>query len=137
MGRVIVHLHGSPSNAKMSSLIDDYSSRIRSKVKIEIHNSKLSDEEYLAKLPASVIVLDEGGEEMTSIGFSKKFENWIISTEDVHLAIGPADGFPKGHGKKSISLSKMTFPHELATVLLIEQLYRAQEISRGSSYHKS
>ena len=47
MGRVIVHLHGSPSNAKMRSLIDDYSSRIRSKVKIEIHNSKLSGEEYL------------------------------------------------------------------------------------------
>ena len=58
--------------------------RIRSKVKIEIHNSKLSGEEYLAKLPTSVIVLDEGGEEMTSIGFSKKFENWIISTDDVH-----------------------------------------------------
>ena len=96
MGRVIVHLHGSPSNAKMRSLIDDYSSRIRSKVKIEIHNSKLSGEEYLAKLPTSVIVLDEGGEEMTSIGFSKKFENWIISTEDVHLAIGPAEGFPRG-----------------------------------------
>lgn len=121
----------------MRSLIDDYSSRIRSKVKIEIHNSKLSGEEYLAKLPSSVIVLDEGGEEMTSIGFSKKFENWIISTEDVHLAIGPAEGFSKGHGKESISLSKMTFPHELATVLLIEQLYRAHEISRGSSYHKS
>lgn len=137
MGRVIVHLHGSPSNTKIRGLVDDYSSRIRSKVKIEIHNSKLSGEEYLAKLPVSVIVLDEGGEEMTSIGFSKKFENWIISTEDVHLAIGPAEGFPKGHGKQTISLSKMTFPHELATVLLIEQLYRAYEISRGSSYHKS
>ncbi|GIR00505.1 MAG: hypothetical protein CM15mP9_2080 [Methanobacteriota archaeon] len=99
---------------KMGSLIDDYSSRIRSKVKIETHNSKLSEEEYLAKLPASVIVLDEGGEEMTSIGFSKKFENWIISTEDVHLAIGPAEGFPDGHGKQSISLSKMTLPHEFA-----------------------
>jgi len=134
---VIVHLHGSPSNAKMRSLIDDYSSRIRSKVKIEIHNSKLSNEEYLAKLPTSVIVLDEGGEEMTSVEFSKKFENWIISTEDVNLAIGPAEGFLKGHGKQSISLSKMTFPHELAAVLLIEQLYRAHEILRGSSYHKS
>ena len=137
MGRVILHLHGSPSNAKMRSLIDDYSSRIRSKVKIEIHNSKLSDEEYLGNLPFSVIVLEEGGEEMTSIEFSKKLENWIISTEDVHLAIGPAEGFPKGHGNQSISLSKMTFPHELAAVLLIEQLYRAHVILRGSSYHKS
>ena len=137
MGRVIVHLHGSPSNAKMSGLIEDYSSRVRSKVKIEVHHSKLSADDYLAKLPAEVILLDEDGDHMTSQEFSKIFENWIISTDDVHLAVGPADGFPKGHGKQSISLSKMTFPHELAAVMLMEQLYRAHEISRGSSYHKS
>ena len=137
MGRVIVHLHGSPSNAKMSGLIEEYSTRIRSKVKIEVHNSKLTAEEYLGRLPNNVIVLEEGGVEMTSVEFSKKFDNWIISTDDVHLGVGPADGFPKNHTKQSISLSKMTFPHELAAVLLIEQLYRAHEISRGSSYHKS
>lgn len=137
MGRVIVHLHGSPSNAKMSRLIEDYSSRVGSKVKIEVHHSKLSADDYLAKLPDEAILLDESGEHMTSLEFSKFFENWIISTDDVNLAIGPADGFPKGHDKKSISLSKMTFPHELAAVMLMEQLYRALEISRGSSYHKS
>ena len=137
MGRVIVHLHGSPSNAKMSRLIEDYSSRVGSKVKIEVHHSKLSADDYLAKLPDEAILLDESGEHMTSLEFSKFFENWIISTDDVNLAIGPADGFPKGHDKQSISLSKMTFPHELAAVMLMEQLYRAHEISRGSSYHKS
>ncbi len=136
MGRVIVHLHGNPSNAKLGSLIDDYSSRIRSKVKIETHNSKLSPEDYLAKLPSSVIVLDERGKEMTSLEFSKQFEDWVMSTDDIHLGIGPAIGFPSNHGKQSISLSKMTFPHEFAAVLLVEQLYRANEISRGTSYHK-
>ena len=136
MGRVIVHLHGNPSNAKLGSLIEDYSSRIRSKVKIETHNSKLSPEEYLAKLPSSVIVLDERGKEMTSVEFSKQFEDWVMSTDDVHLGIGPAVGFPRNHGKQSISLSKMTLPHEFAAVLLVEQLYRANEISRGTSYHK-
>ena len=137
MGRVIVHLHGNPSNAKLGSLIEDYSSRIRSKVKIETHNSKLSPEEYLAKLPSSVIVLDERGKEMTSVEFSKQFEDWVMSRDDIHLGIGPAVGFPRNHGKQSISLSKMTFPHEFAAVLLVEQLYRANEISRGTSYHKS
>lgn len=136
MGRVIVHLHGNPSNAKLGSLIEDYSSRIRSKVKIETHNSKLSPEEYLAKLPSSVIVLDERGKEMTSVEFSKQFEDWVMSTDDIHLGIGPAVGFPRNHGKQSISLSKMTLPHEFAAVLLVEQLYRANEISRGTSYHK-
>ena len=137
MGRVIVHLHGNPSNAKLGSLIEDYSSRIRSKVKIETHNSKLSPEEYLAKLPSSVIVFDERGKEMTSVEFSKQFEDWVMSRDDIHLGIGPAVGFPRNHGKQSISLSKMTFPHEFAAVLLVEQLYRANEILRGTSYHKS
>ena len=136
MGRIIVHLHGRTSDAKMNGLIEDYSSRLKSKVRIENHNQKLSAEEYLSKLPRSAILLDEGGEIMTSIEFSKKFDYWTISSDDIHLAIGPADGFPKGHGYTSISMSKMTFPHELAAVLLMEQLYRASEISRGSSYHK-
>ena len=137
MGRIVVHLHGTPSNAKMSGLIEDYSSRMKSKVKIEFHNSKLSPSDYLAKLPDTAILFDESGDQMRSIDFSKLFENWIISTDDIHLAIGPADGFPASHNRQTISLSKMTFPHELAAVLLIEQLYRANEISRGTSYHKS
>ena len=136
MGRIIVHLHGRASDSKMNSLIEDYSARLKSKVRIEIHNSKLSSEDYMAKLPQGVILLDEGGEMMSSVNFSKRFTNWTISSDDVHLAIGPADGFPKGHNRSTISLSMMTFPHELAAVLLMEQLYRANEISRGSSYHK-
>tara|TARA_B100000003_G_scaffold70773_1_gene63455 strand:- start:300 stop:665 length:366 start_codon:yes stop_codon:yes gene_type:complete len=120
----------------MNSLIEDYSARLKSKVRIEIHNSKLPSQDYLTKLPSNAILLDEGGEMMTSIVFSKMFDEWTISSDDVHLAIGPADGFPKGHGYSCISLSKMTFPHELAAVVLMEQLYRANEISRGSSYHK-
>ena len=120
----------------MSGLIDEYSQRLKSKVRIEIHSVKLSNDEYLSKLPESAILLDEGGEMMPSLEFSQLFMKWGIATEDAHLAIGPADGFPKGHGRQSISLSPMTFPHELAAVLLIEQLYRSYEISRGSAYHR-
>ena len=136
MGRIIVHLHGRASDSKMNSLIEDYSARLKSKVRLEIHNSKLSSQDYLSKLPSDAILLDEGGEMMTSVAFSKRFDEWTISSDDVHLAIGPADGFAKGHGYSCISLSMMTFPHELAAVVLMEQLYRANEISRGSSYHK-
>jgi len=74
---------------------------------------------------------------MSSFEFSKRFEEWVIQTEDTNLAIGPADGFSKGHNHRTISLSPMTFPHELAAVMLIEQLYRSYEISRGSSYHRA
>ncbi len=136
MGRIIVNLHGKPSDKKMASLIEDYSQRLKAKVRLEIHNVKLSAEEYFSRIPDNAILLDEVGEMMATVTFSERFTNWVIATEDTHLAIGPADGFPKGHGRESISLSPMTFPHELASVLLMEQLYRSNEISRGSSYHR-
>ena len=136
MGRIIVHLHGKPSDKRLSNIIEDYLSRLKSKVKLVTHNVKLSAFEYLEKLPSDTILLDEIGEEMNSKQFSSLFRNWVIDSSDTNLAIGPADGFPKGHGRSSISLSKMTFPHELASVLLVEQLYRANEIIKGTSYHR-
>ena len=136
MGRIIVHLHGRPSDKKMAGLIEDYSNRLKSKVRLEIHNSKLSNMEYYSRLPDNSILLDECGRMFTSVELSKDFENWAISSDDTNLAIGPADGFPKGHNRDSISLSLMTLPHELAAVLLMEQLYRCNEISRGSAYHR-
>ena len=136
MGRIIVHMHGKPSDKKMAGIIDDYSQRLKSKVRLEIHSAKLSNEEYFSRVPIDAILLDETGDMMTSIEFSEMFLEWGLASKEAHLAIGPADGFPKGHGRKSISLSPMTFPHELATVLLIEQLYRSYEISRGGSYHR-
>ena len=73
MGRIIVHLHGRASDSKMNSLIEDYSVRLKSKVRLEIHNSKLSGQDYLSKLPSGAILLDEGGEMMTSVDFSIGF----------------------------------------------------------------
>ena len=136
MGRVVVHLHGSPSDRNIASIIESYSDRLKSKVRIQIHKVKLSPSEYLGALPIDVILLDESGETLSSVEFTKRFSAWGLSSDETHLAIGPADGFPKDHNKLSISLSQMTLPHELATAMLFEQLYRAFEIGRGSGYHR-
>ena len=136
MGRVVVHLHGNPSDRNVSSIIENYSDRLKSKVRIQIHKVKLSSSEYLDALPDDVILLDESGEILSSIEFAKRFLVWGLSSKETHLAIGPADGFPKDHHKLSISLSQMTLPHELAAAVLLEQLYRAFEIERGSGYHR-
>ena len=93
MGRIIVHLHGKPSDKRLSNMIDDYLSRLKSKVKLVTHNVKLSAFEYLEKLPSDTILLDEIGEEMNSKQFSSLFQNWVIDSSDTNLAIGPADGF--------------------------------------------
>jgi len=121
----------------MAMLVEEYSQRLKSRVRLEIHSVKLVAREYLSSLPDSTILLDEGGEEFTSTEFAERFAEWTISQEDTHLAIGPADGFPKNNGYKSISLSTMTMPHELAAVVLMEQLYRSYEIGRGSAYHRA
>ena len=136
MGRVVVHLHGKPSEKNMAKLIEDYSNRLKSKVRLEISKSKMTQQEYFETLPNGTIILDESGESLSSIEFADRFNSWILSSEDTHLAIGPADGFPKGNSHLSISLSMFTMPHELAAVVLMEQLYRANEIQRGSAYHR-
>ena len=136
MGRVVVHLHGKPSEKSMAKLIDDYCNRLKAKVRLEVSNSKTSQQEYFDSLPKGTIILDESGELLSSIEFAEQFSSWTLSSEDIHLAIGPADGFPKGKKIPAISLSKLTMPHELAAVVLMEQLYRASEIQRGSPYHR-
>lgn len=143
MGRVVVHLHGKPKDKACKSLIETYGERLSSRgVKIEYHPAKLSQSEYQDLLLAKqgrLILLDEGGKEYDSIEFAKTVQQMSLASQDTHLAIGPAQGWTK-QGLESlerISLSKMTFPHELAAGLLIEQLYRASEINRGTGYHKA
>jgi 23S rRNA (pseudouridine1915-N3)-methyltransferase len=119
-----------------------YGDRLKGRnIKIQIHSDKVSSNDYQKKLleNKSVFFLDEMGVEHTSIEFSNLVSRWGLNSEDVHLAIGPVDGWPNKeilNPKNSIKLSKMTFPHELAAVLLLEQLYRATEIIKGTMYHR-
>jgi 23S rRNA (pseudouridine1915-N3)-methyltransferase len=136
MGRIVVHCHGKTSDRNLNTAIQVYLERLKAKVTLKEHSDKTSPEAYLAAIPAEAILLDEGGMMISSIELANRFRLWTLERDDIHLAIGPADGFPKTSGRDKISLSMMTLPHELATLVLIEQLYRAYEINRGSSYHR-
>jgi 23S rRNA (pseudouridine1915-N3)-methyltransferase len=143
MARVTVHLHGVPKEKANRELIEMYSKRISSRgIRIEYHSDKMGVEayaSYLGERKGTVIYLDEGGEMLDSLEFSSRVQEWNIAGDETHLAIGPAQGWPSGSipADERLSLSKMTYPHELASVLLVEQLYRATEILRGSAYHKA
>jgi 23S rRNA (pseudouridine1915-N3)-methyltransferase len=84
-----------------------------------------------------LIALTEEGQTLTSV----QFAGWI-SRADSHslvFAIGSAEGLSpavKQGATQCLSLSPMTFPHEVARLLLVEQLYRAKTILQGSGYHK-
>jgi len=105
------------------------------------HSSKESPQRYLDSVieqskNGKLILLDESGHTYSSMEFTEVIKEGVVSTTSTHFAIGPATGFPENIYEK-ISLSKMTFPHELASVILIEQIYRASEIIDGTAYHKS
>lgn len=87
-----------------------------------------------------VILLDERGEILSSPELSSRLEKAFTSGRNVVMIIGAAFGVPIEVREKAdfvLSVSKMVFPHELMRVLLAEQIYRAQEIARGSKYHHS
>ncbi len=86
-----------------------------------------------------VVALDERGDEETSVAFARRVARWLERARDVALVIGGSDGLSdavKTRAAEQIALSRMTFAHQLARLVLVEQLYRAFTIVRGEPYHK-
>ena len=84
-----------------------------------------------------LIPLCEEGETFTSLTFSKRLQT--IESQRIAFIVGGANGICpsiKDSAPIHLSLSPLTFPHEIARLLLIEQLYRATTIMRGSPYHR-
>lgn len=87
-----------------------------------------------------VVLLDVAGKEIDSIMLAKQMENCMISGKStIDFVIGGS----LGHGQEIIeranfrlSFSKMTFPHQLMRLILVEQIYRAFKIMKNESYHK-
>ena len=142
MGRITIHLHGSAKEKAYAEMLNNYGNRLKlCNISIISHSSKKSLEKYFAEIDKNAILylLDETGKQYTSQEFAKLVKQWNVSNRDVNLAIGPVDGWQefKVGNSNLISLSKMTFPHELAAVMLVEQVYRATEIIKGTKYHRN
>ena len=89
---------------------------------------------------AYLITLEIGGKQLTSEEFSEKIEKLgIQGTRHIIFVIGGSIGIGKAVLEKSdyaLSFSKMTFPHQLMRVILLEQIYRGYRIMSGEPYHK-
>ena len=143
MGRVFVHLHGKAKDSSFRAAISDYANRLTSDgVQIIEHRNQTDPEPYLENIIKKagkdlVILLQEKGQNIDSIEYSEMMKKWRISTNSVHLVVGPPGGFgDNGVNLTSLSLGKITLPHELAAVVLLEQLYRACTIIKGLPYHR-
>lgn len=88
-----------------------------------------------------VVVLDEQGREPTSQELSSRLAKWMNEgLAGVTFVVGGADGLPAAtlaRADEKLALSRLTLPHRLARLLLLEQLYRALSIIRGEPYHRA
>ena len=95
--------------------------------------SKIKDNQY-------VITLEILGKNLSSEEFASKIDNLMLTGKsDVVLVIGGSYGLSDSVKKRSdfsLSFSRMTFPHQMMRVVLLEQVYRAYRIITGASYHK-
>jgi len=92
-------------------------------------------------LPAAcrIVVLDERGDDLTTLKLARRLEHWMQDGRDTVLLIGGADGLDaelKGRADDSLRLSSLTLPHGLARLLLCEQLYRAVSVLKNHPYHR-
>ena len=98
-------------------------------------------EKMLAAIPkgAKVVALDVLGKPCSTEELAKELKTWQGSGQDIAILIGGPEGLADDCLKKAqqkISLSKLTLPHPLVRVVLVEQLYRATTILKGHPYHK-
>jgi 23S rRNA (pseudouridine1915-N3)-methyltransferase len=100
-----------------------------------------SPAELARRLPAGVrvVALDSGGREMDSIGWSRWLEGRRLEARDVCLILGGPEGLPAdilAKAEERISLGRQTMAHQLARIVLLEQLFRAVKILAGEAYHR-
>ena len=132
-------------------LVEEYKKRIQWNVTVHELESKYTDPhqvqadeaEKILKLlnnQAVVIVLDERGDGLKSLDFAKTLENFRNNGENhIQFIIGGADGLTdeiRGKANVLLSFGQQTWPHLLARVMLLEQIYRAQQILAGHPYHR-
>ena len=96
-------------------------------------------EKSTARTTPALVLLDSRGKQLTSEELANFLEyHQSRSTQELLFAIGPADGWKDSTRSKAnnvLSFGKITLPHELARVVLLEQLYRGFTILRGHPYH--
>jgi 23S rRNA (pseudouridine1915-N3)-methyltransferase len=131
---------GRVKDAALRAACDEYLGRLRHYAKIE--ELEVKDEaRVLGAIPegSRLVALSRRGDGWSSTTLAEQTAHWELEARDVTFAIGGADALPAdvlGRAERVWSLSPLTLPHELARVILFEQLYRAHTIRRGEPYHR-
>ena len=121
-------------NFEIIELKDENDQDIKKAIKVEGENilKYVNTKDY-------IITLEVKGEQLSSEKFAEKITKINIDYSNICFIIGGSNGLSEDVLKKkkfSLSFSKMTFPHQLFRVILLEQIYRAYKIKNNETYHK-
>lgn len=154
--KIIFLVVGKTNQSTLIQLIEDYQSRLKHYINFEmivipeLKNSKnITEKEQKEKegelilknldISDEVILLDEKGNQFTSVGFSAYLSKKLMSSyKRMIFVVGGPYGFSESIYNRAnglISLSQMTFSHQMIRVIFVEQLYRAFTIMKGEPYH--
>jgi 23S rRNA (pseudouridine1915-N3)-methyltransferase len=153
--RLVVAVVGKARNAALGEAIRDYETRAARYWPLDVHEvreeratgiplDKVKEREALRlseKVPerAQTVACELGGKSLTSEQFAELLQSAREQDRDLAFLIGGAFGLSPSVAKKStmrLSLAPWTLPHEIARLVLVEQIYRAGTIVRGEPYHK-
>ncbi len=145
---------GKTTDARLETLITEYTNRLKhyltfevrvipelsGKGKISMDIQKRQEGELILKAVGNTltILLDEHGREYRSLDFAAHLQKLMSSGRDVTFVVGGPYGFSKDVYDRAdglISLSQMTFSHQMIRLLFVEQIYRAMTILRNEPYH--
>lgn len=153
--RVVIAAVGKPRDRHLAAAINEYETRAARYWPLDIvevreasgrgvspeHTKDREAERLLERVPtgALVVACDERGERLTSGQFASLMTTTRDRAQDIAFVIGGAYGLPdavRALAGKTLQLAPWTLPHEMARLVLAEQLYRAGTIARGEPYHK-
>ncbi len=136
--RIFVYFIGKPRDPHANALAEEFLGRAARYATVEMREIRPERTDLRIKHPtAQRIFLDPAGKPMDSAAFANLVARAEMEARDLVFLIGGHDGLPSGWAARAdrlVSLSNMTFPHELARVMLAEQIYRAFATLRGHPY---
>ncbi|MCU1258860.1 MAG: hypothetical protein JWO80_1745 [Bryobacterales bacterium] len=136
--KIFIYYIGKPKDANANRIAEEFLGRVSHYATTQMTEIRPEKTDLRAKHPtAQKIFLDPSGRQMDSHEFAAVFEKAEMTGRDLVFLVGGHDGLPQGWHEQAdllLSLSRMTFPHELARAMLTEQIYRAFAILRGHPY---
>jgi 23S rRNA (pseudouridine1915-N3)-methyltransferase len=136
--KIFLYFIGKPKDPHSNAMASDFLERVSRYAPAEMREIRPERTDLWKKHPAALkVLLDPAGKGIASADFARLVAKSEMEGRDMLFLIGGHDGLPAGWAARAdllLSLSAMTFPHELARVMLAEQIYRAFASLRGHPY---